>query len=85
MTPLDAIALLRRLRRRESHAFWSHDRPIISLPDEILMHIQGYRQITDAMLLALAMQHGGQLATLDGGLRSLLPTDRQQPVYLIPV
>ena len=49
------------------------------------MRIQGYRQITDAMLLALAMQHGGQLATCDAGLRSLLPTDRQQPVYLIPV
>ena len=84
-TPLDAIALLRTLRRRGSHAFWPHDRSITSLPDEILMRIQGYRQITDAMLIALAMQHRGQLATLDAGLKSLLPTDQQQPVYVIPV
>ena len=84
-TPLDVIALLRALRRRGSHAFWSHDRSITSIPDEILLRIQGYRQITDAMLLALAMQHGGRLATLDTGLKSLLPADRQQPVYVIPV
>jgi toxin-antitoxin system PIN domain toxin len=85
VTPLDAIALLRSLRCRESHAFWSHDRSIISLPDEVLMRIQGYRQITDALLLALAMQHGGQLATLDAGITSLLPTNQQQRVQVIPV
>ena len=84
-TPLDAIALLRALMRRGSHAFWSHDRSITSIPEEIRLRIQGYRQITDAILLALAMQHGGRLATLDTGLKSLLPADRQQPVYVIPV
>ena len=37
------------------------------------------------VLIALAMQHGGQLATLDAGLKSLPPTDQQQPAYVIPV
>ena len=70
VTALDAIALLRRMRRRGSHTFWFQDRSITSLPDEILTRIQGYRQITDAVLVALAMQRGGRLATFDGGIKS---------------
>ena len=85
VTPLDAIVLLRRLRRRESHTFWTQDRSITMLPDAVLSRIQGYRQITDAVLLALAMQRGGQLATFDAGIKSLLPGNRQQSVYVIPV
>ena len=84
-TPAEAIALLRRLRRRESHTFWTQDRSITLLPDAIRSRLQGYRQITDAVLLALAMQRGGQLATFDAGIKSLLPLGRQQSVYVIPV
>ena len=84
-TPAEAIALLRRLRSRESHTFWTQDRSITVLPDAIRSRLQGYRQITDAVLLALAMQRGGQLATLDAGIKSLLPLGRQQSVYVIPV
>ena len=76
---------MRKLRRRESHAFWSQDRSITSLPDQVLTRIQGYRQITDVVLVALALQHGGRLATLDGGIKSLLPESQQQSVYVIPV
>ena len=39
-----------------------------ALPPEILSRIQGYRQITDAVLLGLAAQHGGRLATFDAGM-----------------
>ena len=56
-----------------------------SFPDEILTRIQGYRQITDAVLVSLAMQHGGRLATFDGGIKSLLPRNRQPSVLVIPV
>ena len=84
-TPAEAIALLRRLRRRESHTFWTQDRSITLLPDAIRSRLQGYRQVTDAVLLALAMQRGGQLATFDAGIESLLPLGRQQSVYVIPV
>ena len=84
-TPLEAMTLLRKLRRRESHTFWTQDRSITSLPDAVLTRIQGYRQITDAVLVALAMQRGGQLATFDAGIKSLLPSSRQHSVYVIPV
>ena len=33
--------------------------------------LQGYRQLTDAYLLALASRHKGTLATFDRGLRTL--------------
>ena len=85
VTALDAIALLRRIRRRGLHSFWSQGLSITSLPDEIVTRIQGYRQITDAVLVALAMQHGGRLATFDGGIKSLLPRNRQPSVLVIPV
>ena len=85
VTPLDALGLLRRLRRRGSHTFWVQDQSITSFPDEILTRIQGYRQITDAVLVALAMQHGGRLATFDGGIKSLLPEIQQPSVHVIPV
>ena len=85
VTPSEAIALLSRLGRLESHAYWAMDRSITSLPPGILARIQGYRQITDAMLLALAMQYGGQLATLDAGLADLLAKEERRSICTIPV
>ena len=56
VTPGEAIALLQRLRQLESHSFWPLDRSIVDLPQQIVSHLQGYRQITDAVLLAAAIQ-----------------------------
>ena len=85
VTPSEAIALLGRFRRLESHTFWSMDRSITALPPEILGRIQGYRQITDAVLLALAVQRDGQLATLDAGLVNLVSKAHLPSVCAIPV
>ena len=85
VTPEEAIALLSRLRQLESHTHWAMDRSITALPPSILRRIQGYRQITDAMLLALAMQYDGQLATLDAGLAGLLAKEDRPSVCTIPV
>ena len=85
VTPADAIALLRKLRRVDLHRFWALDRSMVELPDEILDRIQGYRQITDAVLLATAMRHGGELATFDTGLAELAGTSGSRAVRVIPV
>lgn len=82
---LDAIALLGRLRRLESHAFWAMDHSITALPPGILSRIQGYRQITDAVLLGLAAQRGGRLATFDTGMADLLADAERDWVETIPV
>jgi len=84
-TPADAIRLLEKLGELESHSFWPMDRSIADLPPGILRRIQGYRQISDAVLLALAIQHGGQLATFDSGFSSLLAREELSAVHIIPV
>jgi predicted nucleic acid-binding protein len=63
-----ALALLRAIRHRCE--LWSAD---LSYADASLGHIRGHRQVTDAYLAALAVHHGGLLATLDEGLASVLP------------
>ena len=85
VTPTDAILHLRRLRRLELHAFWSLDRSLLELPEGVLARIQGYRQITDALLLAAAMQRGGVLATFDSGIASLVANRERRFVCVIPV
>ena len=85
VTPLDAIAVLEKLTRLGTHAFWPLDRSIVQLPEAIGARIQGYRQITDAVLLAAAVQRDGQLATLDSGLEGLV-AERERPfLCVIPV
>ena len=56
------------------HEFWPCD---LSLRDEAALnwaHIMGHNQVSDAYLLALAVRHGGALATFDHRVaRSAVP------------
>jgi toxin-antitoxin system PIN domain toxin len=72
-SPREALALLRRIVALPGHVFWEDDLSIAAtdLIDET--RLLGHRQITDAHLLALALRHGGQLATLDRGITQLVP------------
>ena len=85
VTPLDAIAVLEKLTGLESHSFWPLDRSIVQLPEAISARIQGYRQITDAVLLATAMRYDGQLATLDASLEGLVAESERSFLCVIPV
>ena len=85
VTPLDAIAVLERLTELESHSFWPLDRSVVQMPEAISARLQGYRQITDAVLLAAAMQHNGQLATLDASLQGLVAESERPFLCVIPV
>jgi len=72
-TPAEARQLLRRIVALPGHEFWPDD---IAIADSDLIDdtvVVGYRQITDAHLLALAIRRSGRLATLDRGLRDLVP------------
>jgi uncharacterized protein len=69
--PIEACSILSELRRVGSHQFWTDDiEPSVSplFPRDRLV---GYRQVTDAHLLALGRRHGGAIATLDRGMVSL--------------
>ncbi len=65
---LEAVERLRRATSTEYHEFWPcsisflEDRYIVS------SRVHGPRQVTDVYLLALAVEHGGRLITLDGSI-----------------
>lgn len=85
VAPLEAIALLGKIRRLGAHSFWPLDRSVFELPEQISARMQGYRHITDAVLLAAAMQRNGRLATLDRGFARLTDESVLPFVHVIPV
>lgn len=85
VSPLDAIAVLERLTQQGFHTFWSLDQSILHLPQSIGSRLQGYRQLTDAVLLATAMQRNGQLATLDTCIRGLVAESERAYLCVVPV
>jgi hypothetical protein len=80
VSPADAIALLGEMTQFDGHEFWPDD--VSGVVGQVLdaSLIAGYRQVTDAHLLALALSRGGALATLDRALRAFAPDDRPDAV-----
>lgn len=54
-------------------------------PDWLNLRVQGYRQVTDASLVASAAAGGATLATLDTGVADLTDTAHRDLVYPIPL
>jgi toxin-antitoxin system PIN domain toxin len=71
LSPTEALALLGENLAHPAHEFWTDSLQIPSAVKGIEPRLQGYRQLTDAYLLALAHRRKGVLATFDRGLRSL--------------
>jgi hypothetical protein len=72
-SPGEALLLLQRIVARPDHRFWTDDIAIASADEVEPGRLLGYRQVTDAHLLALAIRRGGRLATFDRGIRELVP------------
>lgn len=84
-TPSEAIELLQRIRSLAGHEFWPDDVSPADPAHLPFVRVVGYRQLTDAHLLALALRRGGVLATFDRGVPDLLPPDASPDVVeLIP-
>ena len=52
----------------ERHEFWPDSLSLLEPRRLAWEHVLGSRQVTDAYLLALAVQHGGRLVTFDRGV-----------------
>lgn len=72
-TPREALQLLGRITALPGHVFWVDDIGLDDSPFLDPARLVGYRQVTDAHLLAIALRHGGRLATLDRAVSALLP------------
>lgn len=72
-SPAECLLLLERIVALSGHTFWVDDLRLTETAYVDRLRLQGYRQVTDAHLLALALRHGGRLATLDRAVGTLLP------------
>lgn len=71
LAPSQAIGLLAQNIADAQHEFWSENLQLANAVRGMEARLLGYRQLTDAYLLALAQQRKGVLATFDRGLHSL--------------
>jgi len=84
LSPASALALLASNLRHPLHEFWDESLQVPSAIEGIERSLQGYRQLTDAYLLALAHHRQGVLATFDRGLRDLAGEALREAVEVIP-
>jgi uncharacterized protein len=71
LSPADALALLGENLNHPAHEFWTDTRQVPVAVRDMEARLHGYRQLTDAYLLALAHRHKGVFATFDRGVRTL--------------
>jgi toxin-antitoxin system PIN domain toxin len=81
--PSEAWDVLQANRRSPHHSFLTLIPKSDGLLEEILGHCRGHRQVTDALLLAIAMENGARLATFDSRIRHLSPDS--DAVVQVPV
>jgi hypothetical protein len=83
VSPQEAAGLLRRITAFAGHHFWRDDVRFAESPHVALSHVVGHQQVTDAHLVALAIRHGGRLATFDRGVRALVPAGHTREVVAV--
>lgn len=84
LTPADAVALLAENVAHPKHEFWPDGLQVPAAVRELDATLQGYRQLTDAYLLALAHRRKGVLATFDRGLRALAGESFGTALEIVP-
>lgn len=82
----DAFALLQKSCSAPDHVFWPNANSVTQLLPEIRARLIGHKQVTDAILLDLAIRNGGRFVTLDQRVRQLLPagSEHQSAIVVIP-
>jgi toxin-antitoxin system PIN domain toxin len=72
---VDAVALLKEMTRVPGYRFLPISDTWLSLVHPFLTRLHGYRQVTDAYLLGLAIKEDAVLVTLDKHVEALAGTD----------
>lgn len=79
----DALNLLYRYTSNPDHHEWDVVPTPGTWPQWLSHRVQGYRQVTDATLIATALYHDGILVTLDSGIATLLTAEYADRVHLL--
>ena len=82
----DVMEALARMTANPAHTFWPLEGGLADIRDEIRARVAGHHQLTDALLLDLAIRQQGRLATFDRRIMTLLPqdSDLRDAVAVIP-
>lgn len=64
-----AVLLSEQLLEHPHHHFWPQPSSLLNMSSAVRSRLRGHRQITDAILLDLAMENSGRLVTTDHGIR----------------
>jgi uncharacterized protein len=83
LTLQEAVKLLTANLNHPSHRFWPGDLSFPEAAEPVLKQMQGHQQVTDAYLLGLVLRRKAKLATMDRGVSSLLPRDKQRAVIVL--
>ena len=84
LSPTEATALLAENLTHPGHEFWAEALQVPAAIRGVEARLQGYRQFTDAYLLALANRRKGVLATFDRGLRTLAGDTFDSALEIVP-
>ena len=84
LSPVEALALLAENLAHPRHEFWTETFQVPAAVKGMEARLQGYRQLTDAYLLALASRRKGVLVTFDRGLRSLAGDTFDVALEIVP-
>jgi uncharacterized protein len=84
LSPVEALQLLAENLVHAGHEFWPDTLQVPAAVKAMEAGLQGYKQLTDAYLLALAHRRKGVLATFDRGLRSLAGEGFAAALEIVP-
>src|SRR5437016_4463139 len=87
VTVSESLALLARIRNLQEHRFWPQTIPLTGLLPELASRIMGPQQLSDAILLDLAIRNDGVLATFDKRIEHLLTSGspHRDRLEIIPI
>ena len=81
--PVEALQLLAKITDLPGHHFWEDRIDLCRSGHVESARIVAYRQVTDAHLLAIALDHDGMLATFDRAIPGLASPSLRERVHVI--
>ncbi len=83
----DVMEALARMTANDAHRFWPLEDGLADIRPELRARVVGHNQLTDCVLLDLAIRNQGRLATFDRRILSLLGPDSvwRDALEMIPV
>ncbi|HEY1271695.1 MAG TPA: TA system VapC family ribonuclease toxin [Terriglobales bacterium] len=82
VSPVEAVLALRESTQLPEHHFWPDDLLFADAIDRSGIRLIGFKQVTDAYLLGLAVRKNGVLATLDAKTATLVSDGSRASAHL---